>query len=83
MCRTLVLVCDRCDAASLGEYWCPAHARLRGCYFHFLEHFGWSELDAQLKKLKSLLEQELGTRAKKRRDTLRKKISQVGRLETI
>lgn len=85
VCRALVLVCDDCDASSEhGEYWCPEHSNLRGSYFHFLDRFSEKELQAQAQSLQLLLDKEVGTHRKNRRNTLRKKLLQVqDRLEHL
>lgn len=43
VCRDLVLVCTRCQL-KLREYHCRRHAKLKGCYFTFLEVFDKEEL---------------------------------------
>ncbi|CAJ1460763.1 unnamed protein product [Effrenium voratum] len=84
VCRALVLVCDTCDALSVGEYWCPEHSALRGVYFHFLDRFTAEEMQWQAGRLQAFLDKEVGTRRKNRRNTLRKKLSQVqSRLDEV
>ncbi|CAE7785560.1 Tstd2 [Symbiodinium sp. CCMP2592] len=77
VCRALVLVCDACDATSSGEYWCPEHSEMKGIYHHFLDRFTAEELQLQAGALQSCLAKEVGTRKKNRRNTLRKKLTQV------
>lgn len=78
VCRSLVLVCDACDAASPhGEYYCAEHSAFRGVYFHFVDRFGVEELEVHAAALGAMLAEELGPKRKNRRNTLRKKLAEV------